>query len=130
VPADTLDEISRAVATLIGAELPVNALPTSLTVAVGTGTTQRLVILRLEAGRLDLQKLALLKNGLSPPSRTRDVATTRRVDRRWRAPATAGNLRAAVVWNIRTPRRRETHEIQVVTLAGLAIRRFGALADR
>ena len=41
--------------------LAVNALPTSLTLAIGAAFAQRLVILRLEPGKLHLRKLALLE---------------------------------------------------------------------
>ncbi len=60
MPADVLEDIMHDVAVTLGVELQVNALPTSLTVAVGPGKQQRLVILRLEPGRMHLRKLALL----------------------------------------------------------------------
>jgi hypothetical protein len=41
--------------------MQVNVLPTSLTLAVGSGFAQQLVILRLEPGKLHLRKLALLE---------------------------------------------------------------------
>jgi uncharacterized membrane protein YjjP (DUF1212 family) len=60
-PTDSLEVALRDVATACGIALQVNALPTSLTLAVGAGFAQRLVILRLEPGKLHLRKLALLE---------------------------------------------------------------------
>jgi len=58
---DALEEILHDVAIACGVALQVNVLPTSLTLAVGAGFAQRLMILRLEPGRLHLRKLALLE---------------------------------------------------------------------
>jgi uncharacterized membrane protein YjjP (DUF1212 family) len=60
IPTDSLEQTLREVAGACGVALQVNALPTSLTLAVGAGFAQRLVILRLEPGKLHLRKLALL----------------------------------------------------------------------
>ena len=61
IPTDSLEQTLREVAGACGVALQVNALPTSLTLAVGAGFGQRLVILRLEPGKLHLRKLALLE---------------------------------------------------------------------
>ena len=61
LPTDTLEEVLHDVAVACGVALQVNVLPTSLTLAVGSGFAQRLVILRLEPGNVHLQKLALLE---------------------------------------------------------------------
>ena len=61
LPTDTLEEVLRDVAIASGVALQVNVLPTSLTLAVGSGFAQRLVILRLEPGNVHLRKLALLE---------------------------------------------------------------------
>lgn len=59
-PTDSLEQTLREVAGACGIALQVNVLPTSLTLAVGSGFSQQLVILRLEPGKLHLRKLALL----------------------------------------------------------------------
>jgi uncharacterized membrane protein YjjP (DUF1212 family) len=56
IPTDILEGILHSVAVALGVELQANALPTSLTVAVGAAPDQHLVILRLEPGRLHLRK--------------------------------------------------------------------------
>lgn len=137
VPADTLEEIMHAVAVSLGVELQVNALPTSLTVAVGPGTAQRLVILRLEPGRLNLRKLALL-NGVYRRllEREIDVDTTlteiASIDANVRPRPPLVTIAAYALLSLGAalllgggPR-----EIQVSTLVGFAIGGIGALADR
>ena len=59
-PTDSLEQTLREVAGACGIAVQVNVLPTSLTLAVGSGFSQQLVILRLEPGKLHLRKLALL----------------------------------------------------------------------
>ena len=61
ITTDALEETLRGIALACGVELQVNALPTSLTLAVGPPFEQRLIILRLEPGRVHLRKLALLE---------------------------------------------------------------------
>lgn len=63
VPVDELEETMHAAAAAIGIELQVTALPTSITAALGPGYAQRVVLLRLEPGMVDLRRLALL-NGV------------------------------------------------------------------
>ncbi len=59
-PTDSLEDTVRDVAMTLGMAVQVNALPTTLTLAVGPPFAQRLVVLRLEPGSLNLRKLALL----------------------------------------------------------------------
>jgi len=61
IPTDSLEQTLREVAAACGIAVQVNVLPTSLTLAVGSGFAQQLVILRLEPGKLHLRKLALLE---------------------------------------------------------------------
>ncbi|HEV3087155.1 MAG TPA: threonine/serine exporter family protein [Candidatus Elarobacter sp.] len=61
ITTDALEETLRGVAMACDVELQVNALPTSLTLAVGPAFEQRLLILRLEPGKVHLRKLALLE---------------------------------------------------------------------
>jgi uncharacterized membrane protein YjjP (DUF1212 family) len=60
VPADTLEEVMRDAARILAVDLQVTALPTSITAAIGAGYAQRVVLLRLEPGTIDLRRLALL----------------------------------------------------------------------
>jgi uncharacterized membrane protein YjjP (DUF1212 family) len=60
VPSDQLEELMHNAALALGLELQVTALPTSITAAVGPGYAQKVVLLRLEPGAIDLQRLALL----------------------------------------------------------------------
>jgi uncharacterized membrane protein YjjP (DUF1212 family) len=136
IPADTLEDVLRAVACVLEIELQVNALPTSLTFAVGSGTDQRVVILRLEPGRLNLRKLALL-NGVYRRllERNVDVDTTlsevAAIDAKVAprpALVTIGayallSMGAAVLLG------GGVREIQVSTLSGLAIGAIGAFAE-
>ncbi len=127
----------HAVAVTLGVELQVNALPTSLTVAVGPGTQQRLVILRLEPGRLHLRKLALL-NTVYRRLLERQIDLDGTIVEIASIDANVGprpplvtviayallSLGAAILLG-GGPR-----EIQVSTLIGLAIGGIGAAADR
>jgi len=60
IPVDFLEELMRDLAVHLGVTLQVNALPTSLTVAIGPAYAQRVIIMRLEPAKLHLRKLALL----------------------------------------------------------------------
>jgi uncharacterized membrane protein YjjP (DUF1212 family) len=60
VPVDELEETMHAVAEAAGVELQVTALPTSIMAALGPGHAQRIVLLRLEPGTVDLRRLSLL----------------------------------------------------------------------
>ena len=60
VPSDQLEEIMHQAAASLGLELQVTALPTSIMAALGPPTAQRVVLLRLEPGGIDLGRLALL----------------------------------------------------------------------
>lgn len=137
VPADTLEEILHAVAVSLGVELQVNALPTSLTVAVGPGTSQRLVILRLEPGSLNLRKLALLNTVFRRLlAHAIDVDATRTeiasIDAtvRPRQPLVTVVAYALLSMGAAVILGGGIREIQVSTLIGLAIGGIGALADR
>jgi uncharacterized membrane protein YjjP (DUF1212 family) len=137
IPTDTLEDILHAVAVSLGAELQVNALPTSLTVAVGAGTTQRLVILRLEPGRLHLRKLALLNVVYRRLlEREIDVDTTlteiASIDAnvRPRAPIVTIMAYALLSLGASVLLGGGPREMQVSTLIGLSIGAIGAAADR
>lgn len=137
-PCDTLEEILRTTAVALAIDLQVNALPTSLTLALGPSrAAQRLVILRLEPGKMNLRKLALL-NGVY------DHLSEHTID------ATFGIIEIASIDSTVLPRiplvtigayallslgasillGGGPREIQVSTLSGLAIGCIAALADR
>ncbi len=59
-PTDSLEDTVREVGRTLGLAVQINALPTTLTLAVGPPFAQQLVVLRLEPGSLNLRKLALL----------------------------------------------------------------------
>ena len=60
VPSDQLEELMRGTALALDIELQVTALPTSITAAIGHGYAQKVVLLRLEPGIIDLRRLSLL----------------------------------------------------------------------
>jgi uncharacterized membrane protein YjjP (DUF1212 family) len=60
VPVDAVEETMRASAAALAVELQVTALPTSIMAAIGPRYAQRVVLLRLEPGVVDLRKLSLL----------------------------------------------------------------------
>ncbi len=60
LPVDELEQTMHLAAAALGVELQVNVLPTSITAAIGPGDAQRVVLLRLEPGTVDLSRLSLL----------------------------------------------------------------------
>ena len=60
MPVDELEMTMHLTAAALGIELQVNVLPTSILAAIGPGYAQRVVLLRLEPGGVDLQRLSLL----------------------------------------------------------------------
>jgi uncharacterized membrane protein YjjP (DUF1212 family) len=62
LPSDSIEHIMRDTAHHFAVPVQVNALPTSLMVAMGASDHQRLVILRLEPGRLHLERLSVLND--------------------------------------------------------------------
>ena len=57
---DELEETMHLAAAALGVPLQVNVLPTSITAAIGIGFAQRVVLVRLEPGVVDLERLSLL----------------------------------------------------------------------
>ncbi len=137
IPADSLEDVLHNVALALGVELQVNALPTSLTMAVGPGTNQRLIILRLEPGRLHLRKLALL-NGVyrNLLDRKSDITTIEAeiisIDANDRPRPVAVTVVAYALLSLGACvlLGGGLHEIRLSTLVGLAIGAIGAAADR
>jgi len=81
VSSDQLEDLMSVAARSLGLELQVTALPTSITAAIGPGDAQRIVLLRLEPGAIDLRRLSLLNlvferivhRQTSPATATREV---------------------------------------------------------
>lgn len=80
LPTDSLEETIRELGVVLGVPAQPNALPTTYTLAVGSGFTQQIVVLRLDPGTVDLQKLALLdrvirdlRQGASPKDALEEV---------------------------------------------------------
>jgi uncharacterized membrane protein YjjP (DUF1212 family) len=81
VSSDQLEDLMSVAARSLGLELQVTALPTSITAAIGPGDAQRIVLLRLEPGAIDLRRLSLLNlvferivhHQTSPAAATREV---------------------------------------------------------
>jgi uncharacterized membrane protein YjjP (DUF1212 family) len=136
LPTDALEEILHDVAIACGVALQVNVLPTSLTLAVGAGFAQRLVILRLEPGRLHLRKLALLegvvlalRRGGDPGVALVEVAqidTAARLD----PPLLTVFAYAVLATGTALLLGGEQRDVEASALAGIAIGAIGALALR
>lgn len=60
VATDTLEETLGDIAATLGLSTQIFALPTQITIAVGPRWNQKLVLMRLEPGRVNLRKLSLL----------------------------------------------------------------------
>ena len=136
LPSDSLEEALRAVAASCGVALEVNALPTSLTLAVGASFEQRLVILRLEPGRLHLRKLALLdgvvdalRRGRDPSAALADV-TTIDVEVKPDPPAITVAAYALLSCGAALLLGGTTADVIVSALVGVTIGAIGAAAQR
>lgn len=105
VPSDQLEELMHLTAAALSLELQVTALPTSITAALGSANAQRVVLLRLEPGAIDLQRLALLNalyerilhNRIDARSVLRDVE---RVAALRRTPSVASTIVAYTVLSL------------------------------
>lgn len=62
VDSDQLEKTIAATARVLGLEIEIFALPTNITIAVGPRYAQRIVMLRLDPGRVNLRKLAFLND--------------------------------------------------------------------
>lgn len=60
VASDQLERTILATAGALGVEIEIFALPTNITIAIGPRYAQRIVMLRLDPGRVNLRKLAFL----------------------------------------------------------------------
>ena len=136
LPTDSLEETLRDVASSCQVALQVNALPTSLTLAVGPGFAQRVVILRLEPGRLHLRKLALLegvvgamRRGRAPSAALADVAAID-IEARPDPPPMTIAAYALLSCGAALLLGGATADVLVSALVGIAIGAIGAAAQR
>jgi uncharacterized membrane protein YjjP (DUF1212 family) len=135
-PTDGLEEVLRDVAVVCGIALQVNALPTSLTLAVGTGFAQRLVILRLEPGRLHLRKLALLEAVVESLRRGREpgdaLVEVARIDTAAQPdpPLLTVIAYALLATGTALLLGGEQRDVAASLLAGIAIGAIGAVSQR
>lgn len=136
LPTDSLEETLRDVAARCGVTLQVNALPTSLILAAGDGFEQRVVILRLEPGKLHLRKLALLEGVVVAVLRGREpaaaLADVEAIDTAVRAdpPALTVAAYALLACGTALLLAGGTAEALVSTLAGIAIGAIAAVGQR
>ena len=135
-PADALEDTVREVAMTVGVAIQINALPTTLTLAVGPPFSQRLVVLRLEPGTLNLRKLALLDavvgdlhRGIDPGDALAEVV---RIDAEVPLDAPLQTVATYAVLSCGTALLLGGGwgEIVVSTIGGLAIGALAALAQR
>ena len=88
VATDGLEETLGDIAETIGLQVQIFALPTQITIAVGPMWNQRIVLLRLPPGRVNLRKLSLL-NSIYDRLRAGDIdyreasVLVSDIDRRW-----------------------------------------------
>ncbi|BDE06712.1 membrane protein [Vulcanimicrobium alpinum] len=136
LPTDTIEQTLRDVALTLGVILQVNVLPTSITLAVGAGFAQQLVIVRLEPGQLHLRKLALLdgvlgtlRSGADPAAVLAEIAAVDTVERPDPVPITIGAY-AMLSCGTALLLGGARNEVVVSTLGGIAIGAIAALAQR
>lgn len=88
VASDSLEETLGDIADTIGLQVQIFALPTQITIAVGPLWNQRIVLLRLPPGRVNLRKLTLL-NSIYDNLRAGEIdyreasVQVSNIDRRW-----------------------------------------------
>ncbi|HLI97226.1 MAG TPA: threonine/serine exporter family protein [Candidatus Baltobacteraceae bacterium] len=62
VASDQLERTITAISAVLGLQIEIFALPTNITIAIGPRYAQQIVMLRLNPGRVNLRKLALLND--------------------------------------------------------------------
>src|SRR5579872_3158841 len=62
VASDQLERTIGAISAVLGLQIEIFALPTNITIAIGPRYAQQIVMLRLNPGRVNLRKLALLND--------------------------------------------------------------------
>lgn len=133
---DALEDVLHDVAVASGVALQVNVLPTSMILAVGTGFTQRVVVLRLDPGKLHLRKLAQLetvvdavRRGLAPGealAAVTQIDTAARPDH----PLVTVGAYAVLATGTALLIGGQPGDVAASAVAGTAIGIIGALAQR
>jgi uncharacterized membrane protein YjjP (DUF1212 family) len=134
--SDALEDAVRDLAISLGLAIQINALPTTLTLAVGPPFAQQLVVLRLEPGKLNLRKLALLetlivelRKGLEPGLALAEVVQIDAVvppEPPWQTVTAYALLSCGASLLLGGAR----DEVIVSTIGGVAIGTIAALARR
>ena len=106
LPSDALEATIGDVARLLAVPAQISAFPTTLTLAIGAGFEQRVVVLRLDPEEPDLRKLAQLE---------RSVAALR-----------AGAEPAAVLADVRSIDAKVPTDPPLLTIGGYAMLSVGA----
>jgi uncharacterized membrane protein YjjP (DUF1212 family) len=134
---DTLEETLADIAAAIGLTTQIFALPTQITIAVGPRWNQKLVLMRLDVGRVNLRKLSLL-SAIYQDLRAgridyREAAVlVSNIDRRWPGRNALWEIPALALLAIGVAilLGGETHEILVAGTIGLFIGGVSAIAER
>ncbi|MBV8368023.1 MAG: threonine/serine exporter family protein [Candidatus Eremiobacteraeota bacterium] len=137
ITTDALEETLSSVAHSCGVELQVNALPTSLMLATGPAFEQRLIILRLEPGKVHLRKLALLEGVVDALRRGRcsaaeALADVRAIDTAVQAAPALRSVLAYALLSTGTALLLggASGEVMVSALIGVAIGGIAAAGER
>jgi uncharacterized membrane protein YjjP (DUF1212 family) len=134
--SDALEDAIHDVGKCLELAVQINALPTTLTLAIGPPFAQRLVVLRLEPGKLNLRKLALLetlmvklRSGLEPGFALAEVV---RIDAVVPPEAPAQTIAAYALLSCGASLLLGggRDEVVVSTIGGIAIGAIAALARR
>jgi uncharacterized membrane protein YjjP (DUF1212 family) len=134
---DSLEETLADIASSIGLTTQIFALPTQITIAVGPRWNQKLVLMRLDVGRVNLRKLSLL-SAIYQDLRAgridyREAAVlVSNIDRRWPGRNALWEIPALALLAIGVAilLGGETHEIIVAGTIGLFIGGVSAVAER
>jgi uncharacterized membrane protein YjjP (DUF1212 family) len=134
---DTLEETLSDIADAIGLTTQIFALPTQITIAVGPRWNQKLVMMRLDVGRVNLRKLSLL-SAIYQDLRAGKIdyreasVLVSNLDRRWPGRNALWEIPALglLAIGVAILLGGETHEIIVAGTIGLFLGMLSAIAER
>ena len=134
---DTLEETLADIASSIGLVTQIFALPTQITIAVGPRWNQKLVLMRLDLGRINLRKLSML-GAIYDELRAGKIdyreasVLVSNIDRRWPGRNALWEIPALALLAIGVAilLGGETHEIVVAGTIGLLLGVISAVAER
>lgn len=125
VASDQLEQTITSISGVLGLQIEIFALPTNLTIAIGPRYAQQIVMLRLNPGRVNLRKLALLNDIFDELQNGRidlpaAVAQLREIDTRCRPPAVLMTILAlaCVAVGVAVLLGGGVHELIVAALIG------------